>query len=229
MKKKAKKKRIKLKSVLIFFLVIGIIASMVFLYRLLPIKNIYVIGNNILNEQEIIDEAGIGDYPKIYEVSKEKIKNSLLKNELINNVGVSITILGKVTIEVDENVILYQNSSGEYTMSNGKNVVLKNAVLEVPTLINDIDDDVKEKFIDKFLLVDKSIMLKISEIEYAKTELDAERFLFYMNDGNYVYVTLSKMSLINSYNEIYPTLGDKKGILYLDSGNHFVIKKEINS
>ena len=226
MKKKVKKKRIKLKSVLLFFLIIVIVFLIVFLYRLLPIKNIYVIGNNLLNEQEIIDEAELSDYPKIYQVSKDNIKDKLLKNELINDVFVSVTLLGKVTIKIDENKILYQNDSGEYTLSNGKNIVMNKDVITVPTLINEIADDVKDKFIKKLLLVDQSIMLKISEIEYAKTELDTERFLFYMNDGNYVYVTLSKITLINSYNEIYPTLGDKKGILYLDSGNHFVIKKD---
>ena len=75
-------------------------------------------------------------------------------------------------------------------------------------------------------LIDKSILKHISEIEYKKTDLDKERFLFYMNDGNCVYITLSKINLINSYNEIYPTLEDKKGILYLDSGNHFEIKEK---
>ena len=226
MKKKVKKKRIKLKSVLLFFLIIGIVFLIVFLYRLLPVRNIYVIGNSVLNEQEIIDAAILSDYPKIYQVSKDKIKKNLLKNALINDVTISITLLGKVTIKIDENRILYQNNSGEYMLSNGKCIVMKKDDIVVPTLINEIDDDVKELFIKKFLLVDKNIMLKISEIEYAKTELDTERFLFYMNDGNYVYVTLSKITLINSYNEIYPTLGDKKGVLYLDSGNHFVIKKD---
>ena len=50
-----------------------------------------------------------------------------------------------------------------------------------------------------------------------------------MEDQNmcdYVYITLSKINLINSYNEIYPTLEGKKGILYLDSGNHFEIKNK---
>ena len=76
------------------------------------------------------------------------------------------------------------------------------------------------------LLIDKDILKHISEIEYKKTDLDKERFMFYMIDGNYVYITLSKINLINSYNEIYPTLEGKKGILYLDSGNHFEIKNK---
>ena len=74
-------------------------------------------------------------------------------------------------------------------------------------------------------LVNKSILSKISEIEYTPSTIDKEKFLFLMNDGNYVYITLSKIDLINTYNEIYPTLEGKKGILHLDSGNHFEIKE----
>ena len=33
-------------------------------------------------------------------------------------------------------------------------------------------------------------------------------------------------NLFNNYNEIYPTLENKKGILHLDSGNHFEIKEQ---
>ncbi len=73
--------------------------------------------------------------------------------------------------------------------------------------------------------INSDILIKISEIEYKNTEYDKERFLFLMNDGNYVYITISRIELINSYNEIYPTLDNHKGILHLDSGNHFEIKE----
>ena len=46
-----------------------------------------------------------------------------------------------------------------------------------------------------------------------------------MNDGNYVYITLTKIEEINYYLEIIPKLEDKKGILYLDSGKYFEIIK----
>ena len=46
-----------------------------------------------------------------------------------------------------------------------------------------------------------------------------------MNDGNYVYVTMSKFDNINDYLEISKTLGTKNGILYLDYGNYFVPKE----
>ena len=46
-----------------------------------------------------------------------------------------------------------------------------------------------------------------------------------MNDGNYVYITLSKIENLNKYEEIYNSLEGKKGIIYLDSGNYF---EEVN-
>ena len=51
-------------------------------------------------------------------------------------------------------------------------------------------------------LVDKSIIDRISEIKYEPSNVDEERFLFTMSDGNYVYITPSRMSLINKYLDI---------------------------
>ena len=73
------------------------------------------------------------------------------------------------------------------------------------------------------LEIDKSILSLISEIEYIPNEFDEDRFLLYMNDGNAVYLTLTKFESINYYNEVLPQLEGHKGILYLDSGNHFQI------
>ena len=62
---------------------------------------------------------------------------------------------------------------------------------------------------------------QISEIIYTPSEYDNTRFLLYMNDGNHIYINISKLDNLNYYSEIYPTLNGKKGTLYLDSGNHF--------
>ena len=194
-----------------------------FYYRSLKVKVIYVTGNNILSESEILDKTNLLTYPNLYQVSENDISDKLKENELINNVRVKKTLSGKVVIEISENKILYQNKNGKYMLSNKKEISLEETIIGVPTLINDCSD-VEDKFIEKLLLVDNDILKHISEIEYKPTDLDKERFMFYMSDTNYVYITLNKINLINSYNEIYPTLEGKKGILYLDSGNHFEIK-----
>jgi len=78
--------------------------------------------------------------------------------------------------------------------------------------------------VEEMQKVDFKTRSRISQIEYAPNDYDTKRFLLYMNDGNLVYLTISRFNLINKYDEIYPTLGGNKGILYLDSGNHFEIK-----
>ena len=89
-------------------------------------------------------------------------------------------------------------------------------------IVNYIPDTVYDNFIKKIVKLNEEVKNKISEIKYDPSEYDNSRFMFYMVDGNYVYVTLTKFDSLNYYNEIYPTLEGKKGILYLDSGNHFV-------
>ena len=53
--------------------------------------------------------------------------------------------------------------------------------------------------ITKFALINPDILDNISEIKYDPDNVDKERFLLTMSDGNYVYITLSKCSNINNY------------------------------
>ena len=97
---------------------------------------------------------------------------------------------------------------------------------KVPKLLNYVPDNKYENFISGMNRVTEDIKLQISEITYVPNEQDKDRFLLYMNDGNYVYLTLTKFKQINYYEDVLKELKDKKGILYLDSGNHFQIMEE---
>ena len=91
----------------------------------------------------------------------------------------------------------------------------------VPIITNDIPDNIYDSFVSAMRKVDLDILERISEIKYDSNGIDNERFNLTMNDGIYVYLTLSKFDKINDYETIVSTLGDKKGILYLDSGEYF--------
>lgn len=219
------KRKINYKGLITVGIILLLIVGIVFLYRSLYVKNIYVTGNKILTESEILAKTNLLSYPRLISISESEIIDKLKENKIINNVKVKKSLFGKVVIEISENKILYQDTNGKYMLSSKEEIALDEIYLGVPTLINDCKE-VKDKFIDKLLLIDDDILKHISEIEYEPTDLDKERFMFYMSDANYVYVTLNKINLINSYNEIYPTLEGNKGILYLDSGNHFEIKEK---
>jgi cell division septal protein FtsQ len=95
----------------------------------------------------------------------------------------------------------------------------------VPTLINYVTSDVEKDFVKKLNRIDDNIIKLVSEIEYTPNDFDQKRFLLYMNDGNLVYVTVTKLELLNKYVDIVKQLNNKNGILYLDSGNYFEIKE----
>ena len=108
-------------------------------------------------------------------------------------------------------------------LSNGNTVKEEVNKTTVPVLLNYVPDTKRETFISCMQEVDPKILNQISEILYEPNDYDKDRFLLYMDDGNSVYLTLTKFEQINYYNEVLPQLEGKKGILYLDSGNHFEI------
>lgn len=236
MKKKVKKKRIKLKNLVIALLIIIVLGGLVYLYLNSRIRNIYVIGNNYFHEQDIIEIAGVKDYPKFKKINKKKIKEKLLAEELINDVKVSLSIDLELTIEIKENKALcYSENDNKVILSDGSKIDNKYDFIGMPILskienINEIKsfEEIYDRFIKAFNKVDLDVLNKISEINYKPSNLDKDRFLLYMNNQIYVYVTLTKIDVLNSYNEITGSLEGKKGILYLDSGNHFEIIEEEN-
>lgn len=202
---------------------IVVIVLIILWYLNRKITNIYVIGNYYVLEKDIVTINNLYYYPKVKDFNKEDFMKKIRDNPLINDIDVKVTLFGKVIINIKENnpICRYQD---KIILSDG-NMEKFDIYLKLPLLINDIDSEVYDNFIKKMLLIDKSILSKISEIEYIPSSIDHEKFYFLMNDGNGVYITLSKITSINSYNEIYSTLEGKKGILHLDSGNHFEIKE----
>lgn len=223
--KKRVRRKFNLGKFILFILIIFIIYfGMKYLFSI-KIKNIIIVNNNYYSDEEIIEKAGIENYPEFITLSRKKIKNKLSTLDLIEDVEIKKEFGFILRITIKEKKILYHiRSNNEYRVSDNKNYSLDN-VTGVPTLINYVPEEVEKKFVNKFKDIDSNIINMISEIEYNKTSYDSERFLLYMNDGNEVYITSKRTNLLNKYLEIVTKLDNKKGILYLDSGNYFEIKK----
>jgi len=223
-KVKVKKRKLKIKRILICLLVIILLVLLGYYGSKLPIKNIYVIGNDIVSDKEIIELAAIGDYPSFMTTSSGSMTNKIKSNIYIKKVEVKKKFYNKVYIYIEEKKILciYDN---RLILEDGSLVDNLYDVTSYPILLSDVSN-VHDKFVSKFSLVNYEILLKISEIEYAPNDVDSERFTLKMNDGNLVYVTLSKIEKVNKYNSIYSSLEGKKGIIYLDSGDYVEVREE---
>lgn len=221
-KVKVTRKRVKFKNIFITLIIFLLFVLLFIDVIKLPVKNIYIIGNDILSDKEIIELADLNNYPSYISTFFSNIKGKLGKNVLIKNVTIKRSILRKIYIEVEEYkpIFIYKD---KLVLSSSSLVDNMYNIDYVPYVINDIDDIFKD-VVDKFNKIDNDILLKISHIEYSPNDVDKERFLLYMVDSNYVYITLSKIDKINKYNAIVQQMENKKGIIYLDSGDYVEIK-----
>lgn len=219
-----KKKKNKKKIILKILIIIIILGSLIFYFKNMKIKNIYVTGNNNLKDQEIIELAGINNYPNLFQISSRKIEKKIKLNPLIDSVKVKKTFLGKITINIKEyNLLLKNEIDNTIYLDNGQKITNDINIIGLPTLTNDVAKDILNNFLKKLNTINKDILSKISEITYSPNEYDKDLFLFLMNDGNYVYITTTRLDNINKYENVLLELEGKKGIIYLDSGNHFEI------
>ena len=227
-KKIVKKRKLKVFNLLLVLLVLIGLFFGVKLYLSIPIKNIIIEKTSYLNDDYIIEKANLKNYPSFYSFTTSKIKKILEKSPYINNVKIRRSFFHVLTIEVVENnAIFYDNTSGKMVLSNKEKVESDEMVssFRVPRLINYVPDNKYDKFIKEMNNIEKDILGKISDIEYQPNNIDKDRFLLYMDDGNMVYLTLTKFKMINYYNKVLSQLENHKGILYLDNGNHFQIKE----
>ena len=221
---KIKKKRIKIRYdrisiCLILFLLVGYIC-----YFILnkPITNIYIYNNEVLKDQYIIDEAGLRDYPSTLTFSTTSIKNKLEEDPLIKKATIKRLLFRGISITIEENKPLF------FYQTENKTVLENNEMVEqkfdVPVLINFVPDKVYKEFINKMSEINDDVFKRISTIKYDPNDVDSGRFLLSMNDGNYVYLSINKFTDINNYIAIMRKFENKKGILYLDSGEYFEVK-----
>jgi len=222
-KKLVKKKKIRIFRVLLILLILGVFCFLFYLYLNTKIKNLIITGNRYLVDDEIIYQAKLEHYPSFYLTFSSQIKKRLLKNPMIKNVKVSREFYHILTIDIEEYQPLFvKKDTGKVVLDNKQEVSLDEN-LRIPSLMNYIPNTKYQKFIKGMAKIKKDILGKVSEIEYQPNEHDKDRFLLYMDDGNSVYLTLTKFDMLNYYNDVLTQLEGKKGILYLDSGNHFKI------
>lgn len=225
-KKVVKKTKIKLLNMLLILGVLAGISYGVYYSFQMPIKNIVIKNTSYLNDDYIIELAGVKEYPSFLLTRINKIKKDVSKSKYISSVKVTKKYGFRLIIEVEENDCLFFDlNKNKYVLENNELISTDDLYtnFRVPRLLNYVPDTKYELFIKNMGRIDKSVFSKIADIEYKPNDYDKDRFLLYMDDGNMVYLTLTKFKAINHYIEVLAQLENHKGILYLDNGNHFKI------
>ena len=221
-KKVNKKRRLKIKTILLCLIVVVLILLVLSFLTDIKINNIVIKGNTLYSDWEIIEKAGLEDYPSSLKTFSKSIEDKLEENVYIKSVKVKRPSLTKVVIEIKENLPLFYYLPAKKTVLMDKTEVDDN--FSVPTVINYVPDQIYSKFLKAIAQVNYDIVKRISEIKYDPNDVDKGRFFLTMNDGNQVYLTLNTFTKINDYLDIIKEFDNKKGILYLDSGEYFEVK-----
>lgn len=222
-KQRTKKKRRRLRYGRIFLaiFIVGLLGYLFFHFVKFNIKTITIHGNQILSDQEVITIASLESYPSTFTKPILAIKNNLEKSDFIKKAKVRKKGLFQVDITIEENKPLFYNKTAKKTvLSDGTE---SEKMFDVPILINYVPDKIYQQLLEKMNLIQSDIVKRISEIEYKPNDVDQNRFLLSMQDGNYVYVTIYKFEHLNSYVDIIRKFENQKGILYLDSGEYFKV------
>ena len=223
--KKKKKKKFRVKRALLVVFILLVISLIIYIISLLKIKTFYVYNNNYLTDQEVLDILKLNKKSSFLLSNTLTEKAIISKNKRIKDVKIKKTLALEIKVYVTEYKILFYDAENKYSILEGGehiDYIDDNS----PVLVNKVEDkEIYKKFINKMNKVDNTILDVISEIKYVPNGIDKERFLFSMNDGNYVYVTISKLTKINEYRSVIDSVEDKRGILYLDYGNYFVPKE----
>lgn len=232
MKQQKKKKKIRV-SGLILLLLIGYLIVMAGYYIFtMPIKRIVVTGNKQVTEKEILEKANINVKTSVFKASSSSIKKKVNSIPLVKNVKIKKNILGKITIVIEENKVLFYNEfDSKIYLSDETTVEENNKYIGYPSLVNYVTSDILSRLIEGLSKIDSDIIAMISEIEYRPDEyngviIDKERFILRMNDSNIVHVNIVNIEKLNKYQSIVAKVGSG-GILYLDSSsNTYIFDKD---
>lgn len=222
-KKKKKRRRLKKGRLLFLILLLALVCFLLINFVNVPIRNIVIVGNDILTDQEVIEQAELENYPSYFSTFGFQIKNKLLENPYVKTVKVSKGILS-VKITIEEKTVLYIDKATGDKVADDASLINDDKVVCAPYLTNEVPSDKKAGFIKAMKKLDADILCQISEIMYDPNDIDTDRYYLYMNDGNSVYLTVNKFSKLNKYNSILENIGKQNGTLYLDYGDYFEVK-----
>ena len=227
-KKIVKRRKIKLLNFLVFLLVLSVLSFSVYLILQIRVKNLIVKGTTYIEDDTILSLAKVKNYPRFILTTNYSVKKNLKNYPYIKNVKLLKKWPFTFEIEVEEaKALFYDTNNNSYILDNDKSIKENKIdyIFRVPRLLNYVPDKKYKSFKENMAKVKEDVLSKISDIEYQPNDYDKDRFLLYMDDGNMVYLTLTKFKMINHYNEVLRQLENHKGILYLDNGNHFKIKE----
>lgn len=229
-KKVVVKRKLNVKALVVILLFLYLIIMLIYYILTMPVKNIDIIGNNILNDEDIIASANIKDSSSLFLLNSSLIEKRIKKLPIIAKVEVKKKLNGTLDIYLEEETILFfSKTNNKYVLAGNKEMELNQEIRGIPILVNYTPSDILANLNAKLSATDKDIINLISEIEYSPDiknglTIDENRFILRMNDGNRVLINIANFAKLNSYKKLYATINENElGTFYLDGNRSNVL------
>ena len=201
-KKIVKKRKLKVGNFFLTLLIITGLSFCVYFCIQIPVSNLIVEGTTYLNDDDVLELGGVIDYPKFFLTSAKSVSKKIETSPLVHKAKLKkeFGFVFRIIIE-EKRPLFFDESSKNYVFDDGGKLSenQNNMNFRVPRLLNYVPDKKYSKFIENMGKVNLDTLSKIGDIEYQPNDFDKDRFLLYMDDGNMVYLTLTKFKMINHY------------------------------
>ena len=194
-------------------------------FFLLPgnrVRSINVHGNTYVNEDYIMDAAGISTKSKYLLVLPDLVEYRLKQNPFILDAQVDMQKQNNISITVTENTpVGYRYEDEPYVLfTNNEKLQLKSEYLDIISKIPMITGFEKEEqtrlLCKAFSDIDKDILEDISEIKQYDLGYDNQAIEVLMRNGGYFFGNYYNMSILNQYYAIYTRLEDTSKCIFAD-------------
>lgn len=217
----AKFNKIKRKLFLLGVL-IGLVIIII-IYFIRPISNVSKInveGNHYLSDDYILNLANINDNSSYVLVFDFLVEKELTKDKLIESSDVYHGKDNVININVVEKqpVGYIYDSNLKIVLTDGTIITddeYVDLIAELP-LINGFDDENVKLISKSFEKVDPYIIESMSEIQRYSQSYDLNMMQILMRDGNYVFVSIYSMDVLNQYFDISFKLNEKNVCIFIE-------------
>lgn len=208
-KKKRKKRRRKIRMITIGVLLL--IGVLYFSSDASKVKSLDVSGNLFYTKDEVLKKAGLSYDTRYIVVPKLYIEYKLNQDDLLEDVSVTKTMNGSISIHVKEKAMIgyFVKDEKNYALvSDGttKEITSDNlsSIVNFPLIDGFSDEQLKNlaaSFVVENREVSSSMIAMISEIHPYHASYDENMVKLVMQDGNFIYTDYASMPLLNDYKE----------------------------
>ena len=160
MAQKKRKKKLNVRKLFVFILFFYLVGYGVYYILSEPVRNIIISGTTYINDADVIEVAGLKNYPAYSSLRNSKLKKKIKSLPLVEDVSIKRNLLFQLKIKIKEKkVICVYDDNNKILLSDGSQIDNDSNIVGIPSLVNYTKEDVLKKFLSGMGNLDYGIII----------------------------------------------------------------------